>query len=462
MHRKVALPGDWRRGLGRLVNVRGDLFAAALTFIAMSVVRLISSLLLTRLLYPEAYGIVAVVASVLFVIEMLSDVGVVGLVVRHERGEEADFINTLWTVRFGRSLVNAALAFIAAPWVGLLYGDPAIGEAVRVLSLWFLLAAPESMAFAVAMRHQRSRLVSYVELGCTIVSTAFAIGFSYFQRDHWGMVYSMLVGRALSTIASHFFYTQFRPRFRFERSAWRELLAFGKFVMPTSILTMALAQYDKVVFLRLFDLRLLGVYGIAGSVAMPIASLVTRLCQFVLYPRCAEVYRNDPESLRHRYYRDNRKLLLMLVLLPAAVGGCAQQIVELLFDVRYLSAGMVLQFVMIRIIVLGIVTPAESLLTATGYPKVQLVSNALRILWIVPASLLGFYFFGFPGFVLLSSLDAAAGGAYVLSTQYQRGLMRRRLELARLALVLLVWGLSFALSGVLGSTEWWQVHFRNH
>ena len=64
--RLLALPA---KALGS-INFRGELFSATLTFVAGAAVRLVSSLILTRLLYPEAYGIIAVLGSVLFIIEL--------------------------------------------------------------------------------------------------------------------------------------------------------------------------------------------------------------------------------------------------------------------------------------------------------------------------------------------------------------------------------------------------------
>ena len=53
-------------------------------------------------------------------------------------------------------------------------------------------------------------------------------------------------------------------------AAAREILGFSKFTMPSSMITIALSQFDKIAFLRLFDLNSLGIYGLAGNIAAPI------------------------------------------------------------------------------------------------------------------------------------------------------------------------------------------------
>lgn len=440
MIRLIALSA---KALGSM-NFRGELFSATLTFVAGAAVRLVSSLILTRLLYPEAYGIIAVLGSVLFIIEMLSDVGVVGLVVRHERGEERAFLDTLWTIRLARGVVNFAILYTSAPWLALLIGDATLQAPLRLISVYFLLNGLSSMSFVLAMRHQKSRLVGYVDLACNVVATIFVIAYSYHSRDHWGMVYGMLLERTLHAVASFAFYRNRWPRFAMDREAIGAALAFGKYVMPTSLLTMVLSQFDRLILARLFDLRTLGIVGVGASVAGPADALTGRLCQFVLYPRCAAVFRDAPSALRERYYSDNFKLLVLITALPPLVAGSGQAIIDLLYDPRYREAGLVLQALMIRAVLCTFLRPAESLLTAAGQVRVQLMANILRLAWIVPASLTGYWLYGFPGFIVLASMDALPAVVYLLRKQAQSGLLVIRYELFRLAFVVACFAASLA------------------
>jgi lipopolysaccharide exporter len=74
------------RSLTGLINLKGELFASTFTYGLSALIRLGSSLVLTRLLNPESYGIFGILFSILFMIELMSDVGSVGLLVRHPRG----------------------------------------------------------------------------------------------------------------------------------------------------------------------------------------------------------------------------------------------------------------------------------------------------------------------------------------------------------------------------------------
>jgi lipopolysaccharide exporter len=243
--------------------LKGDLFATASSFGAQVVIKLGASLVLTRVLKPEAYGIVTIVSSIGVMVALLADIAVTVSLVRHEDGDTPRFLNTAWTLRLGRAVFNTALMYWAAPLIAGLYHVPELTFPIRVYSPWFLIWALESMSFPLAIRRRNSRIIVYSELVANVATTAFTLVYCYYTRDYMGMVYGILVNRVLLTAMSYGFYRDVRPRFMLDRAAARELLRYTRFAVPSSFITLALGQFDKVVFLRLFDLQLLGVYSLA-------------------------------------------------------------------------------------------------------------------------------------------------------------------------------------------------------
>ena len=76
--------------------------------------RLGSNFILWRLLYPDAFGLMAIVNVFIQGLAMFSDIGIGQSVVQHERGEDPKFLNTIWTLQILRGLAICFLACIAA------------------------------------------------------------------------------------------------------------------------------------------------------------------------------------------------------------------------------------------------------------------------------------------------------------------------------------------------------------
>jgi lipopolysaccharide exporter len=417
----------------KFINLRGDLFATAFSFSAQAIIKLGSSMILTRILRPEAYGIVTILMSILFVVDMIADFGFNVFIIRAPNAEDPRYFNTAWTMRLWRAGLNSTAVFLLAPWIAALYSAPALTAPLRVFSASFIVGALESMSFPVAIRRKRSRIIVYSELLATCVSTAFSVIYCYYSRDFWGMVYGVLLNKLAYTLLSYRFFPEIRPRLQYDRTVARELWNLSKYTMPSSMLSLALSQFDKVVFLRLFDLRLLGVYGLASNIAGPIEALVSKISQTVLYPRCAHNFRNDRKTASIKYYMENVKLFASILVVPAAIGGSAQFVIAALYPSRYAETASVLQAFMVRAALLSLASPAEDLLIAAGESKVILVGNVYRAIWLFAGSIAGYYLFGFIGFTYGAALSALPPLVYYLWLQRRMGLLIMKYEFYKLA-----------------------------
>ena len=423
--------------LPKVINFRGDLFATTFAFAMQTLIRLVSSLVLTRVLAPEAYGTITILASVLYVIGNILDTNVTLFIVRDRNAEQPRYLNTAWTMRLIRSVLSGAVLFVCAPLLATkIYDLPSLTLPLRVFSLWFVIDGFESMAFPLAIRRKQARLQMYSELAASVLSTSFSIAYCYRYHTFWGIAFGMLLNRLIMTALSHQFYRELRPRFLLDLAAAREILVYSKFTVPSSFLTLALSQFDKVVFLRLFDLRLLGIYGLAGNIAGSIETLISKISQAVLYPRCAHNFRENPDTAGKRYYIENTKLFAGILAMPAAICGGAHLIITLLYDSRYTEAGSVLQALAIRAVLLSLASPAEDLMISAGQFHVILVGNILRAMWIILGSLLGYHFLGFLGFVYGLSLSGLPPLLYYLSLQKSKGMLVVKYELYKVAFAL--------------------------
>jgi lipopolysaccharide exporter len=442
------------------INLKGDLFATGLTFALQGLIKLGSSLVLTRILVPEAYGIITVLMSIVFFVEMTADLGATVFVVRDKNGESPSYLNTAWTLRLGRGLANGTLIFLCAPFVAHLYGIAGLATPLRVFSLWFVIGGLESMSFPVAIRRKQSRLLMYSELLSTLISTTFAIVYSYYSRDFWGMLYATLLGKALLTLFSYRFYPELRPKLQYNSQAARDMFRLTRFILPSSFLSMLLLQFDKLLFLRFFDLYRLGLYGLAQGIAGPVDALITNICRMVLYPRCAHNFRSDPASFPVKYYTENVKLFMATLSLPAAVWGAAHVIIAVLYPSRYSPSTPILQAFMLRASLLALGTQSEEMLIAAGHSHVILIGNLLRAAWMFTATLAGYYLFGFTGFIYGAALSGLAPFTYYIWMQQKNGMLIAKYEFYKVAYLAAIAVAAYAANRLI-LAAWPNLHLRS-
>lgn len=430
------------------LNYKGELFTTSMTTMGIAGLRLLSSVILTRILYPEAFGIVTLVGSILFIVEMMSDFGSQGLAMRDPRGEEPAFLRTLWSVRLFRSFFNAALLYVAAPYLAGWYGEPALITPLRILSLWFVAAGLESMSYILSIRRQTTRKTNFIELGSLALSTLLSIVWSYHSRDHMGIIYSMVFNRVLMTLGSYVFYNDVRLKIHFERQTLKAQWMFARYVIPSSIITLVVAQFDKILFLRLFDLQSMGLYGLASNILGPVDALIDRLSRNILYPRMAANFRLDPSSFLLKYYRDSWKLHVVLLAGPALLLGMGTFVIQVLYDPRYIGAGVLLQFFAVRSLVNVFSASSEDLLVASGHLHIQLVGNIVRVGWLIPLLLTLSHFYGLTGFMVAIAVELIPTAAYYYFVQSRNRLVIWKYEAMRLAFVVVLATLGYLVATI--------------
>ena len=115
-------------------------------FGASQILRLSSNLIMTRLLVPEMFGVMALAQVFLYMMTLISDVGINPSIIRSDRGEETRFLNTAWTIQVIRgaiicfvvALIGVALYYAQARgWIGdsSAYSAPVLPAVIMVMSL---------------------------------------------------------------------------------------------------------------------------------------------------------------------------------------------------------------------------------------------------------------------------------------------------------------------------------------
>ena len=123
-------------GLGKGLTKR-VVFATSWTLagtVAGQILRFASNLILTRLLFPQAFGMMAIASAILAGLEMLSDLGVGPSIVRNPQPTRA-FLDTLWSMQVARGWLQWAVSLMIAYPIALWYGERALVYLIPAIGL---------------------------------------------------------------------------------------------------------------------------------------------------------------------------------------------------------------------------------------------------------------------------------------------------------------------------------------
>jgi len=419
-------------------------------------IRLASNLLMTRLLVPEAFGLMAIVIVLMIGFALFSDIGVSQNIIRSPRGEDPVFLNTAWTLQILRGLaiwVLATLSAAALPlahhfgWMkpGTVYADPLLPWVISVYSLTAVIQGFGSTKLAVARRRMRMRPITENAIASQLVALVVTVAAAWWTHSIWALVAGSLVSSVSGCLLGHWLLPGPRDRLAWDKEALRELLGFGKWVFLSSIVGFLVINGDRLLLGGLIEAPLLGVYTIAFLLVNSIQMVMALGSASIVFPALSEVLRERPQDLAATTNKFQR--LGDLFLMPASgfliVAG--PSVVALLYDTRYQAAGGMLSALAIGAIGLRYQV-VEQCYLSMGKPQINTVTNVFRLLVLYVGVPVGFHYWQFAGALAAIVLSQYAGWPAAIHFKIKHSLMNMRTEVfavPALALGLLL-GLGFA------------------
>ncbi len=373
------------------------------------VLRLGSNLILTRLLLPEAFGLMALITVVFVGLCLLSDIGLDASIIQHKRGNDPDFLCTVWTVQIIRGLVLCILACCTAWPLAEFYQLPELVYMIPVASLTVLITGFQTTAVPLCSRNVQLRPLTVYQLLTQVFSTLVTIALAWTYRSVWALVLGSVLAAGFQTIIGYYLLPGISHRFMLDRNAAREIIRFGKWLfVATGIGFIAAQAADKLILGKLVSPELLGIYSVAFSLAQLPASIVNMLMGRVLYASLSEVARRDASVFAQKLLFARNIVWPPLLFLVAALGFLSPMLFKTLWDPRYFAAGWMLQLMLICFWFDGLNSSLNAALMARGDSFASVVYNTAMLVVGFPSMIIGYIYEGVPGMIIGMAAGRAA------------------------------------------------------
>jgi O-antigen/teichoic acid export membrane protein len=360
-------------------------------------VRFVAHLGVARLVAPEAFGQMLLVALVLEGAALLSDVGLKPSIARSERGEDPAFLDTAWTLGVLRGGLLGGGVLLLAPALGALFERPDIVPLLRAGALAPVLQGLESTRGDVLTRKLDFRRQVVVGLGSYLAGVGVMGAWAWISPSAWALLGGQLGHLGLKLVLSFTVLPGHAPRLRLEPAARRELFDFGKWILPSTALGLVAAQGDRFFLGLHLGAAALGVFAVAQRLTQTGLQVFLRLTQSILLPALGEAWRARPEALRLEARRLRRWLDLAFLGGCGLLAGGGPIVVALLYDARYQEAGWMLQILAARTALVMLAEASQTALFARGEAQAAFrrsLARAVALIVLLPA---GHLLLGVPG-----------------------------------------------------------------
>lgn len=338
---------------------------SSLNFASNVGLRLISTVVLTRLLAPEIYGVFAIVLAYIFLLEMFSDVGLRSLILTREGEVSDEFLCTCWTVSILRGVLIALVSCLIALVIAWLQGqgrfDPESAYAAPVLP-WAIVvigAATLLFCFESPMRFMREREMAFgavtaVDLSRNIMTLIVMVVLAYYLRSVWALVIGQAMRSVLHVGLSFAVFRGPALRFHLERESLGVLIDRGKWVLSQSALTALSQSADRILLGFVMNSAAFGLYYIARQLVDLLPQFLNTVNGAMILQVFTRLQQSTAAQFRRNYYRYR---LVVDALAGLGAGGLivlAPLLVEVIFDDRYQGVAPIMQVIVLAILLLGL------------------------------------------------------------------------------------------------------------
>lgn len=359
--------------------------------------RLVSNLILTRLLFPEAFGIMALVSVFLMGLAMFSDVGTGPAIMGSKRGDDPDFLNTAWTIQIIRGVTLWLVAVALSLPIARFYDAPDLVMFLPVAALTLVINGFNPTRLETANRHLQAGRVTVIDLATQAIGVVIAVILAVLLQSVWALVISGVAAALVHLLLLNLALPGPANRLRWEASAASELINFGKWIFLSTLCGFAIGQADKVILGKYLDLGAFGIYNIGFF----LASLPVLLGGVVMRRLLIPVYRESPPQAAPENFARLRRMRMAatggLFALAIGLGFAGAWLVDLMYDERYRDAGGVVVLIAVVQLPALLILTCDQAALAAGDSRRFFVLTLARSVFVVAGLWGGFELAGLPG-----------------------------------------------------------------
>ena len=382
------------------------------------VLRLGTNVIVARLLFPDAFGLMAVVYMLATALALFSDLGVARSVVLSPRGTDPEFLDTAWTIQMIRTQCLALATLLAAGvlaatrhlglWkAGTVYADPRLPWLIASFAIVLVLQGFESIRIIEARRKMHMHLLTKIDITAQVSSAIGMVAVAWLWHSIWALITGAILAGAVRCFLSYRKLPGHRARLRIERDSARELMGHAKWIILSSIMGFLALNGDRVLLGGMITSREFGLYSIAMIIATVLTNIANSVVNGIVFPALSEVHRDRPHELPKTFERFQWGYDAMVVFPAAALAVAAPALIDLIYDPRYHDAGWMLTVLSVGVI--GVrYQVVEVGYMAVAKTKYGTFANFLRLAALVAGLVIGQHLWGLTGAVVGVALSQYA------------------------------------------------------
>lgn len=359
--------------------------------VVVSLTQLLQIVILSKILSPNDFGLMAIVLFLLNFSQIFLDLGLSNAIIYKQNLSQKQ-LSTLYFINILIGIVIFLIVYLCSKFIASFYHEAKLQDLIEIISFVFLIIPfgqqyqailrKELVFKSIAVRDIVSRSIGFLS---TVI---FALnGMGVLSLIYGNLIYNVL-GTFLLIIAGR---QLFKPTFEFSIQSIRELLNFGFFQMGEKIVNYLNKEVDTLIIGRILGMEALGIYNIAKDFISKPYQIINPIITKVSFPVMAKL-QNNLRKIKLIYLNTLEHLSLINSIIFIFCFFFAKEIVLVVFGKDWETAIPILKILSIYMLIRSIGNPVGSLQLALGKASLGFYWNVALLLLIPVFVYLGSFY----------------------------------------------------------------------
>lgn len=318
---------------------------SAIDNVAQMGVSFLVSIVLARLLSPDDYGLIGIIAIFTAISQTLINAGFTTALIRKKDATEDDY-NTVFLVNFGMSLLLYIIMFGGSPFIAHFFGRAELTDLTRVSSLGIIIGALSMVQQTRLTKRIDFKSQTKITIVASVSSGIIGIVMALAGIGVWALVVQQLSASLLRTILL-WMVNKWIPKFRFSSKSFHELFGFGWKMMVSRLLDTVWKELYQVVVGKFYSPATLGQYTRAKHFSTLLSSNLTSVVQRVTYPVLSNI-QDEEDRMVSAYRRIIKTTMFITAVSLFALGAVSEPLLYCLIGPKWHEAATYLPLICIN------------------------------------------------------------------------------------------------------------------
>lgn len=324
-------------------TVKGTIWSG-IDNVAQFGVTFIVSIVLARLLSPDDYGLIGIIAIFTAVCQTLIYAGFSNALIRKKDATNDDY-NTVFIFNLGMSLLLYVVIFVCSPFIANFFNREELIDLTRVSSLGMIIGA-----LAIVQQTRLTKRIDFksqtkITIVASILSGIIGIALAYLGFGVWALVAQQLSSQTIRTILL-WYVNKWFPQIRFSYTSFQELFGFGWKLMLSGLIDTIWKELYQVVVGKFYSPATLGQYTRAKQFSTLFSSNLTSVIQRVTYPVLSNI-QDDKVRMVPAYRRIIKTTMFVTAICMFTLGAVSEPLLYCLIGPKWHEATIYLPLICI-------------------------------------------------------------------------------------------------------------------